>query len=156
MSSSVAVGAVAGKARAGACPEQGSDVIESLVGVLARLVSNPPKNTGLHPRTHEALAAEMAVPRTTVTRVLNRERPMSLRFICRLPEDLQKALLSARVEALGAMVVEPAHPDHAVQQLFSAVLGLGLLKPHAPAFGKLHMAKVVTLPAGVHEDRRRA
>lgn len=103
--------------------------------------------------THEALAAYMGLSRSYVSRVLSGEKPLSLEFIYALPDDVQCGFHAVRLEAFGAVAIEPVSGDEAVRQLASALFGL--LRVH-PLGGIAPRMVKASLPAGVHEDRRRA
>lgn len=89
--------------------------------------------------TLEALAAEMGIDKSLISRVLNGERSLTLAFLLALPDDVEALYTQRRAEAFGLIVVSPVHGDEAVRHLVSGLLGV--LAPRLPSKAD-RMAKV--------------
>lgn len=74
--------------------------------------------------TLEALAAEMAIDKSQISRVLNGERPATLAFLLRLPDDVEALFEQRRAEGFGLIVVAPVTGDQAVRNLVSGLVGV--------------------------------
>ncbi len=100
--------------------ERRSDLSPHLDTVLALL------RTCVHDKgwTLEALAAEMSIDKSLISRVLNGERPLTLTFLLALPDEVEALFEARRAETFGLIVVEPASGDQAVRNLVSGLFGV--------------------------------
>lgn len=80
--------------------------------------------------TLDALGAEMDLDKSLISRVLNGERPMTLRFLVALPDDVEALFEQRRAESFGLIVVAPVSGEQAVKNFISGAFGL--LAPKLP------------------------
>jgi transcriptional regulator with XRE-family HTH domain len=92
--------------------------------------------------TLDALEAEMKLDKSLISRVLNGERPLTLRFLLALPDDIESRFEQLRAEQFGHIVVAPVSGADAIRNLVSGLIGV--LAPQLPARATA-MAKA-TLP----------
>lgn len=62
--------------------------------------------------------------KSLISRVLNGERPLTLKFVVALPDDIEALYAQRRAEAFGLIVVEPVYGDAAVKSLVSGLVGV--------------------------------
>lgn len=80
--------------------------------------------------TSEALAAHLAEAtgkkwtRDRVWRVLQGERPLTLPFLCALPDDLEARYELLRAESFGHVVVEPLVGPAAIKAIVAGLVGV--------------------------------
>ncbi len=74
--------------------------------------------------TLDALEAEMKLDKSLISRVLNGERPMTLKFLTTLPDDVEARFEQKRAESFGLIVVAPVSGDDAVRHLVSGIFGV--------------------------------
>lgn len=103
--------------RASARPDLSTDV-DTVLAMLRTSV----QETGW---TLDALAVEMGIDKSLISRVLNGERPMTLTFLIGLPDDIEAAFERKRAESFGLIVVQPAADgQQAIQHLVSGLFGV--------------------------------
>lgn len=74
--------------------------------------------------TLEALSAHMQLDKSLISRVLNNERPLTLTFLCALPDDVEACYEAKRAEYFGHVVVEPLEGPTAVKALVAGLVGV--------------------------------
>jgi hypothetical protein len=94
--------------------------------------------------TLEALEAAMKIDKSLISRVLNGERPLTLKFLVALPDDVEARYEQLRAEAFGLIVVQPVTGADAIRHLVGGLVGL--LASGLPARAD-HMAKATLQPA---------
>jgi hypothetical protein len=78
---------------------------------------------------HEALALEMALPNAAyLSRMLSGEKPVTLRHLSALPDDIERIYYRLRSESLGLIAVEPPPTlDVALRQMAAGLIGIATL-----------------------------
>jgi len=72
----------------------------------------------------EALATEMGIDRAYLSRVRSKEKPLSLKILRALPDDIEQIFARLYAASFGLIVVSPAYGDEAVRNLVSGLFGV--------------------------------
>jgi len=74
---------------------------------------------------HEALAASLELDPAYLSRMLAGDKPITLRHLDALPDDIETIYAAKYATALGNFVAEPAaNPEDAMRKLVSGFLGM--------------------------------
>ena len=98
----------------------------------------------------EALATAMDIDRGYLSKVRSKDKPLNLKILRALPDDIEAIFAAKWAEAFGLIVVAPVHGQDAVKCLVSGLIGV--LSPRLPerSSGQLK----ATLPEPVSQRRR--
>lgn len=73
---------------------------------------------------HEAVACALDVDGPYLSKMLAGEKPITLRHLDRLPDDIEAIYLQKYTEALGLIVVAPSSGPDAVKHLVAGLIGM--------------------------------
>lgn len=98
----------------------------------------------------EALATAMDIDAAYLSRLLNGEKPWSVKQLLLLPDDVEALFEKKRAESFGLIVVERVSDDVARQQLATGLFNM--LAPKLPVRADA-MAKATIAPRAVKAER---
>lgn len=93
--------------------------------------------------TLDALSAHTGQDKSLISRMLNRERPLTLAFMCALPDDVASLYAARKAERFGHIVVAPVSREDGLKAFIAglcAVLGASALPVKAGAPVKAELA----------------
>lgn len=82
--------------------------------------------------TLDALEAEMRIDKSLISRILNGERPVTLKFVIALPDDIEALYMQRRAESFGLIVVAPLTGVDAQRAFVAGAIGL-MAGSHLPS-----------------------
>jgi len=72
----------------------------------------------------EAVAAEMGIDKSYLSRLLSGEKTLTFAHLLDLPDDAEAAYYTLRLREMGRIVVEPVEPEAAIECLVRGLVGV--------------------------------